>query len=48
MLISHRRYEVTNLFIGIIWKGRAIIGVDLDSDAWGLVAGNYYAGWTWE
>lgn len=48
MLITHDKYEVTHLFIGLIWKGRAVIGVDLDSDAWGLVAGKYYAGWKWE
>lgn len=48
VLITHDKYEVTHLFVGFIWKGRAIVGVDLDHDAWGLVAGKYYAGWKWE
>lgn len=48
MLIKHATYAVTDVFIGVIWMGRAVFGIDIDSDAWGLVAGKYYAGWTWE
>lgn len=48
MIIKHRRYEVTSRFIGLIWLGWAVVGLDIDSDAWGIVAGPYYAGWYWE
>jgi hypothetical protein len=47
MLITITEYRVTDVFCGLIWKGRAIVGLDLDSDAWGVVAGRWYAGWTW-
>lgn len=47
MFITHRKYAVTNRFVGFLWFTWPI-GVDIDSDAWGVVAGSWYAGWTWE
>lgn len=47
MFITHRKYAVTNKFRGFLWRSWPI-GVDIDSDAWGVVAGKYYVGWTWE
>lgn len=48
MLIKHNRYAVTDVFRGFIWDGWAVVGFDIDSDAWGVVVGKFYAGWTWE
>lgn len=48
MLVKHARYAVTNVFCGLIWKGRALVGLDLDSDAVGIIVGRYYAGWMWQ
>lgn len=50
MFIKHNRYEVTDVFRGIIWDGRAIIGMDIDDGvwgdrAWGFVFLNFYIGW---
>lgn len=47
MFIKHRQYAVTNRFVGFLWFTWPI-GLDLDSDAWGVVAGSRYIGWTWE
>lgn len=47
MLITHKQYAVTDCFIGLIWLGRAVVGLDLDSDAWGFTVGGWYAGWYW-
>jgi hypothetical protein len=48
MFITHAKYAVTDVFWGFIGAGRAYVGLDLDDDAWGLVVGKFYAGWTWE
>jgi len=48
MWIRHRRYEATSKFIGLIWQGYAVIGIDIDSDAWGVTLGPYYLGWYWD
>jgi len=43
--MRHRRYEATEHFIGFIWRGRAIVGIDLAPWAWGVVVGKFWAGW---
>jgi len=48
MFIKHRRYEATEHFIGLIWRGYAVVGIDLAPWAWGVVAGKFWAGWYWE
>lgn len=45
MWMFHCRYEATSHFIGLIWRGRAIIGIDLAPWGWGVVAGKFWAGW---
>ena len=47
MLVKHRKYAVTNRFVGFLWFNWPI-GLDIDSDAWAVVAGSFYAGWLWE
>jgi len=40
------QYMQTSCYWGFVAKGgRAIIGVDLDDDAWGLVIWRWYAGY---
>ena len=40
------RYMQTGCYVGFVTKGgRAVIGVDLDDDAWGLVIWRWYAGY---
>jgi hypothetical protein len=49
VFIFHARYSTTNCFRGFIRaKGVAVFGVDLDSDAVGIIVGKYYAGWMWQ
>lgn len=45
MVIKLNKYEITDVFVGIVAFGKAIIGVDIDDDAVGLVAGKKYIGW---
>ena len=45
MVITHTRYQITNRFIGLVWLGVALVGVDVDTDAAGIVFGSLYAGW---
>ena len=45
MFMFRRDYAATSNFIGLIWRGRAIVGVDLAPWAWGVAAGGWYAGW---
>ena len=45
MFIRHGGYVLSDLFVGFVWKGEPIIGVDLDDDAWGLVIWRWYAGY---
>lgn len=40
------QYMQTGCYVGFVTKGgRAVIGVDLDDDAWGLVIWRWYAGY---
>jgi len=48
MWIIHSRYEATSCFIGLIWQGWAVVGLDIARDAWGIILGKYYLGWYWE
>lgn len=45
MVIKHSEYEVTDKFVGLIWFGQSVIGLDIDDDAVGLVAGKNYIGY---
>jgi hypothetical protein len=45
MFMKRSDYEVTENFIGLIWKGRAIVGADVAGWAWGIVFVRWYAGW---
>lgn len=45
MFMLYRRYEATEHFIGLIWRGYAVVGVDLAPWGWGVVAGPLWAGW---
>lgn len=45
VFIRHKGYQVSNLYVGFVWKGVAVLGVDVDDDAWGLVIWHYYAGY---
>jgi hypothetical protein len=46
-LCADRRYETTKHFIGLIWCGYAVIGIDAAPWGWGLVVGPCWAGWYW-
>lgn len=38
-------YEITDKFVGIVWFGFAVVGLDIDDDAVGIVAGKNYIGY---
>lgn len=38
-------YQVTENFIGLVWMGRAVIGIDIADWAWGIVFSRWYTGW---
>jgi hypothetical protein len=45
MIFARRDYEATRNFIGLIWRGYALIGVDLAPWVWAIVIGPFWAGW---
>lgn len=45
VFIHYKGYVLSSLFVGFVWKGEPIIGVDLDDDAWGIVIWRWYAGY---
>jgi hypothetical protein len=45
MIMYGRRYETTINFIGFIWRGRSIIGVDITPEDWAICIGPFWVSW---
>jgi hypothetical protein len=42
--IAYRGFRPTSKFIGLVWMGRTLIGVEVSTDAFGFVFWNCWMG----
>ena len=44
--IAYRGYQPTSRYIGFIWRGRTVVGVEIAFDAFGVIIWDTWMGWT--
>jgi len=43
--IHYSGFKPTSHYIGLIWWGRAIIGIETTPDSFGIIIAGYWMGW---
>ena len=46
--IAYRGFRPTSRYIGFVWRGHCIIGVEIAPDAFGFVIMGFWMGWVKE
>lgn len=45
MPIAYRGYRPTSRYIGLIWRGRAVAGIEIAFDVFGVIIWDMWMGW---
>ena len=44
--IHYSGFAPTNHYIGLIWLGKAILGIEITPDSFGIIIATHWIGWT--